>query len=498
MMSDPRFISTNFAAVLVYGRLPLVFGGMLFSVAVMLNQSLTAYLAGLGLLMTSMFFDLIDGWFAARYRPQAKLAHLADRIMDKAVYSMIFPMVAVGMMWRYQHLPEGSNLNLEILHVVLVLILCVAVLMRDNFAHFMRNFSLRRGEEEEFKEITRLRTIVAAPIGVLLYLYAFYLPVVGESNLSSWISWFGEMNPRNLIIIEILFLIINLGSIAGYCRKYGTACLDDLCLGDEILRRRILSIFPNALTVMNAMMGVLAIFFADQGRIKEAYLILLGAAFFDKLDGAVARKLGLTTPLPTQKQNKYSITLGGVLDDISDTVSFCIAPAIIFYMLMGRFSEQTGETRAFLWVAIGYAVLGVVRLIFFILDQNSIPGFFKGLPVPAAALLVSAPFIMLDSALDQGSQELIFWGKLCFWLMIGTSLLMNSYFIRYIHVGRLISRDRRFKWFTIFMILGFLFTPYFGYASFFYLSLYVLSPLYTWRISPEVAAIETRTQVASS
>ena len=82
--------------------------------------------------------------------------------------------------------------------------------------------------------------------------------------------------------------------------------------------------------------------------------------------------------------------------------------------------------------------------------------------------------------------------------MIGTSLLMNSYFIRYIHVGRLISRDRRFKWFTIFMILGFLFTPYFGYASFFYLSLYVLSPLYTWRISPEVAAIETRTQVASS
>ena len=43
MMSDSRFISTNFAAVLVYGRLPLVFGGMLFAVAVMLNQSLTAY-----------------------------------------------------------------------------------------------------------------------------------------------------------------------------------------------------------------------------------------------------------------------------------------------------------------------------------------------------------------------------------------------------------------------------------------------------------------------
>jgi phosphatidylglycerophosphate synthase len=180
---------------------------MLFAVAVMLNQNLTAYLAGLGLLMTPMFFDLVDGWFAARHRPQAKLAHLADRIMDKAVYSMIFPLVAVGMMWRYQHLPEGSNINLEMLHVVLVLILCVTVLMRDNFAHFMRNFSLRRGEEEEFKEVTRLRTIISAPVGFLLYQYAFYLPVVGESGFSSWISWFGEMKPRNLIMIEILFLL---------------------------------------------------------------------------------------------------------------------------------------------------------------------------------------------------------------------------------------------------------------------------------------------------
>ena len=83
-MSESKFISTNFAAVLVYGRPPLVFGGMLFAVAVMLNQSMTAYIAGLCFLLTSMFFDLIDGWFAARYRPQAKLAHLADRIMDKA------------------------------------------------------------------------------------------------------------------------------------------------------------------------------------------------------------------------------------------------------------------------------------------------------------------------------------------------------------------------------------------------------------------------------
>ena len=175
-----------------------------------------------------------------------------------------------------------------------------------------------------------------------------------------------------------------------------------------------------------------------------------------------------------------------------------IAAAIIFYMLMGRFSEQTGENMAFLCVAIGYAVFGVVRLIFFILDRKSIPGFFKGLPVPAAALLVSAPLIILDLALDEGSSLLIFWGNLSVWLMIVTSILMNTYFLRYIHVGRLMSRNRTFMWFTVCMILGFLFTPYFGYASFIFMLLYVFSPLYTWRISPETAAIESRSEHVAS
>ncbi len=163
----------------------------------------------------------------------------------------------------------------------------------------------------------------------------FYVPGGPISSLYSWMSWLGAIPIQQLFFLEILFLIINFGSIAGYCRKYGTACLDDLCLNDEVLRRRILAVFPNVLTIMNALMGVLAILFAYRGRVQEAYLILLGAGFFDKIDGAVARKLGLTNPLPSAKPKKYNITLGGVLDDVSDTVSFCIAPAVIFLYVDG-------------------------------------------------------------------------------------------------------------------------------------------------------------------
>ena len=161
-MTNPKFLSTNFAALLVYGRPPMVFAGMLCAINVMLDRNPYVYYSGVIFLLAAMTLDLIDGWFAARFRPHAKLSHLADRIMDKIVYAMVFPMVAVGMMWRYQTLAESANFRLEMLHVVFVFVLCVTVLMRDNFAHFMRNFSLRKGEEEEMKEVTRLRTMAVS------------------------------------------------------------------------------------------------------------------------------------------------------------------------------------------------------------------------------------------------------------------------------------------------------------------------------------------------
>ena len=116
-------------------------------------------------------FDLVDGWFAARFRPDAPLAHLADRLMDKLVYSIIFPVIAVGMMWRLLVITPDHTKG-QLLHAVFVLLLCVTVLIRDNFAAFMRGFAIRQGSEPALSEYNRLRTIVAAPVSALLYAVA--------------------------------------------------------------------------------------------------------------------------------------------------------------------------------------------------------------------------------------------------------------------------------------------------------------------------------------
>jgi len=380
------------------------------------------------------------------------------------------------------------------LHALLVLLLAVTVLIRDNFAHFMRGFAIRNDQEPEYKEFTRLRTIVAAPVGALLYAYAFYVPEGPPSKIYFWISWLGNLPLRGLFLIEIIFLIINFGSIAGYVRKYGTLCLDELCLGNEQMRRRILAFFPNALTVMNAMMGLLAVFFAYQERIREASLFLIGAAFFDKLDGAVARKLGLTEPLDEEKPKK-AISFGALLDDISDMVSFCIAPAWIFYITLSNYSDPVIQQLPLGWIAWLYALAGVGRLIYFTVDKSPIPGFFKGMPTPAAALLVMSGLIIFGQSMNAGSDWIRLWGIFCFVLLIVAAILMNSYPLRYLHLGRFMSRHPWFGRATMIVIIS-IFTPYYGQVCLTYMLLYTLSPLITWRIAPEVAARETQTKPA--
>ena len=189
----PRKLTT----LLIYGRPPLVFAGLICALFVMWTRSPVLYTLGVVFLFISMTFDLVDGWFAARYEPHPVLAQLADRLMDKLVFSMIFPLTAVGMMWRV-HFSSATATRTELLHVILVLLLAVTVLIRDNFAGFMRGFALRKNQEPEEKEFARVRTALAAPVGALLYAHAFYIPEGPPSQIYFWISWLGNLPLRML------------------------------------------------------------------------------------------------------------------------------------------------------------------------------------------------------------------------------------------------------------------------------------------------------------
>lgn len=133
---------------------------------------------------------------------------------------------------------------------------------------------------------------------------------------------------------------------------------------------------PSFFTLMNLLCGFGAIVQVFEGAYDMAAWLILMAAFFDALDGMMAR---LTN----------SSSLFGVeLDSLSDIVSFGVAPGILVYVFGLSEFGLLG-----LIVSALPALCGAVRLARFNVDvelEGDKPEYFRGLPIPAqAAALVT-------------------------------------------------------------------------------------------------------------
>jgi phosphatidylserine synthase len=131
----------------------------------------------------------------------------------------------------------------------------------------------------------------------------------------------------------------------------------------------------------------------------------------------------------------------------------------------------------------------MARLIYFTIDINPIPGFFKGMPTPAAALLVLSPIVIYEHALERFPGWIGFWGYVAAGMMVFCAIIMNVYPIRYIHIGRAMSRHAWLGRLAVIAVIFCVFTPYLGQISLGFMLLYLLSPLVTWRIHPDEAAL---------
>jgi phosphatidylserine synthase len=134
--------------------------------------------------------------------------------------------------------------------------------------------------------------------------------------------------------------------------------------------------------------------------------------------------------------------------------------------------------------------LGIARLIYFTIDRSPVPGFFKGMPTPAAALMVCAPLIMFSQALQEPDGAIAFWGAVSSGLMLLASVAMNLYPVRYLHLGRFMDRKPWFARGNLLLLVVSVTTPYFGHIALLYLLFYLFSPLITWRLHPRPAGAD--------
>lgn len=167
------------------------------------------------------------------------------------------------------------------------------------------------------------------------------------------------------------------------------------------------SVIPNLFTAMNMLCGFLSIINTSQQRFFYAAWLIIIAAIFDALDGLVAR---LTNS---------SSELGIELDSLSDIVSFGTAPAFLIYTIHLFQYDVLGILISSLFLIAGGFRLARFNVQLVGFDKK----FFKGLPIPTAAIVLTS-FILTFYKTGEGFSEI--YSDLIIPLVIILSLLMVS------------------------------------------------------------------------
>ncbi|HET9519092.1 MAG TPA: CDP-alcohol phosphatidyltransferase family protein [Actinoplanes sp.] len=149
--------------------------------------------------------------------------------------------------------------------------------------------------------------------------------------------------------------------------------------GEQTAARKAGFALVNACTLASLSLGLLAIFLAMQGELRFAAACLVACVAFDGLDGALARKLGVSSPF------------GAQMDSLADMCSFGLAAPVVVYASL----HGTVPTAAAAVTAALVAGCAAIRLARFNVSPKD-GTFFCGVPTTmAAAVLALAVLIEL-------------------------------------------------------------------------------------------------------
>ena len=183
---------------------------------------------------------------------------------------------------------------------------------------------------------------------------------------------------------------------------------------------------PNTLTILNLLLGCIAIIIAFKGQNEyHASWFILMAAIMDFLDGMVAKALNAKSDF------------GAQLDSLADIVSFGVAPSILIFNWLNMVLTKLSEQSTYEWVSANFiqnliilcsllfAVGAAIRLARFnisVSDKN----YFNGLPTPAAALVIASIWLIINTETTIWISKLIWNIYFVFFVLILLVFLMVS------------------------------------------------------------------------
>ncbi len=142
--------------------------------------------------------------------------------------------------------------------------------------------------------------------------------------------------------------------------------------GEHTMRRRASFALVNACTLASLGLGLLAIFLAMNGEPRIAAACLVACVAFDGLDGALARRLGVSSPF------------GAQMDSLADMCSFGLAaPVVVYASLAG--SVPTAAAGVACVLVAGCAAIRLARFNVSPKDGK----FFSGVPTTLVAAVLA-------------------------------------------------------------------------------------------------------------
>jgi CDP-diacylglycerol--serine O-phosphatidyltransferase len=178
---------------------------------------------------------------------------------------------------------------------------------------------------------------------------------------------------------------------------------------------KVLRLLPNALTLANLTCGSIAAYHIahSYSATPAVYLIFL-AAFFDLLDGAAARKLGVNGDM------------GRELDSLADVVSFGLAPSLIIFSMLEQSLDAALQPLKYL--AFVNVLAAAYRLARFNVSEST-GKTFNGMPSPANGIFWASLLAIIVESNHPAMLQTDYWvwpTNLVFTFLVITSLLMIS------------------------------------------------------------------------
>lgn len=147
---------------------------------------------------------------------------------------------------------------------------------------------------------------------------------------------------------------------------------------------------PAGLSILNASMGVLAVYSALRlYPLSLTYTLILMGIVFDGLDGIVARRL------------RVAGRGGALLDSLCDIVTFSLAPSALIYVRLyrtGSVSFHSLHNALVVTATYFLFIFSLYRLIRYYREyvEGEPGGDFSGLPAPACAFFVTSLLLVTD------------------------------------------------------------------------------------------------------